>query len=308
MNQRSAGHLNRACGCTTGPPAFPHSHRSYLQMPRFAITFAFLASATFSSVLLCFSPLLRSRRREMDHVRTTSSAHQCRRQRPSPFEQGGSPSYLCFAPVRGATSKLHSRGRSVPSRPEQTTTPSRTSLRPPGCKRRPLASLGHAPDSAADGSRSTERQLTAPLVDVPAFASTNRHDSVSTLPLVAQSLPQPLSYPTHNPLPYPWPTAPPYNSSVRLPPLKALAPMPTIPPLLPLVSSAPGADPSVRPPPLMAQALTPAIPPLLPPVLPTPGADPSLGPPPLMAQAPVPAIPPLFPPFLQLSHPQPSQA
>ncbi len=191
-----------------------------------------------------------------------------------------------------------SRGRSAPySRPDQSTTPSRMSLRSSGRSRRPSASLGRAPDPVTAGSRSLERQPAAPPVDAPARASTSRHGSASTAPPVARPYPQFLSFPTPNPLPYPWPPAPPSSSSARMPPLVARAPTPAIPPLLPNVWFAPVTSASVRPPPLMPQAPTPAIPPLLPNVWPAPRAGQARGRLRLWHRLRRPLFPPFFPPF-----------
>ncbi len=101
-HQRSARHHNRARGCNTGPPAFPHSIRSYLQASRHAITFIFKTSATFSSILLHVSRFLRPSRRKLDHSRTTPGTHQLRRHHPKTINQAGSPRPLRFSPVRGA--------------------------------------------------------------------------------------------------------------------------------------------------------------------------------------------------------------
>lgn len=135
------------------------------------------------------------------------------------FQPGAPPSN---STPQSKVSDKESQVRSVPYPwPEQTTTPLRTGLQPSGCSIRPSASLCCTLDATATRPQtppqSAELQLAAPLGDVPAFISTSCHDSVNTPLLVAQTHPQPFTYPTPNPLPYPLPAAPPPNSSTRLP-------------------------------------------------------------------------------------------
>ncbi len=162
-------------------------------------------------------------------------------------------------PLKSATTASKSR-KSPYSRPGPIFTPSRTGLRPPKRSGRPSASLGRAPDAAALSPHlpraSTERQLATQPSEEPAFTSTSRLTRTSTPPSAANSYTQPR---INEPLPYPWPAAPPLTAS---PTPSAQAPAPAFPP------------PPIFPPPLSVhQALsgsnlpqsltqTPAIPPL----------------------------------------------
>ncbi len=116
-------------------------------------------------------------------------------------------------PLKSATTASKSR-KSPYSRPGPIFTPSRTGLRPPNRSGRPSASLGRAPDDAALSPHlpraSTERQLATQPSEEPAFASTSRLTRTSTPPSAAYSYTQPR---TNEPLPYPWPAAPPLTAS-----------------------------------------------------------------------------------------------
>ncbi len=133
-------------------------------------------------------------------------------------------------PLESATTASKSR-KSPYSRPGPIFTPSRTGLRPPNRSSRPSASLGRAPDTAALSPHlpraSTERQLATQPSEVSAFASTSRLTRTSTPPSAAYSYTQPR---TNEPLPYPWPAAPPLTAS---PTPSAQAPAPVYPPPLP---------------------------------------------------------------------------
>ncbi len=130
-------------------------------------------------------------------------------------------------PLESATTASKSR-KSPYSRPGPIFTPSRTGLRPPNRSSRPSASLGRAPDTAALSPHlpraSTERQLATQPSEVSAFASTSRLTRTSTPPSAAYSYTQPR---TNEPLPYPWPAAPPLTAS---PTPSAQAPAPVYPP------------------------------------------------------------------------------
>ncbi|KAI2660037.1 hypothetical protein H4Q32_022635 [Labeo rohita] len=137
-------------------------------------------------------------------------------------------------------------GRSAPySWPEQTTTPPRAASWPSGRSDRPSASLGHAPKDAVASHRppprSSEQELAAHAGREPVFTSTSRHSGASPPPPAEKSRSQLLPRYSPNPLPYPWPTAPPSNRSTSFPPLmaQAPAPMPAIPSLFPPFSSIP---------------------------------------------------------------------
>ncbi len=147
-------------------------------------------------------------------------------------------------PLESATTASKSR-KSPYSRPGPIFTPSRTGLRPPNRSSRPSASLGRAPDTAALSPHlpraSTERQLATQPSEVSAFASTSRLTRTSTPPSAAYSYTQPR---TNEPLPYPWPAAPPLTAS---PTPSAQAPAPVYPP------------PSLRPPSSFRLKLTPII-------------------------------------------------
>ncbi len=151
-------------------------------------------------------------------------------------------------PLESATTASKSR-KSPYSRPGPIFTPSRTGLRPPNRSSRPSASLGRAPDTAALSPHlpraSTERQLATQPSEVSAFASTSRLTRTSTPPSAAYSYTQPR---TNEPLPYPWPAAPPLTAS---PTPSAQAPVPVYPPPLP--------PPSLRPPSSFRLKLTPII-------------------------------------------------
>ncbi|KAL0178801.1 hypothetical protein M9458_027695, partial [Cirrhinus mrigala] len=206
-------------------------------------------------------------------------------------------------PISTSPSRASGRActsRSTPySRPEQTTTPTRMASRPSGRSDRPSASLGHAPKAAVASHRppprSSERELAAHAGGQPVFASTSCHSGASPPPQAEKSRSQLLPRYSPNPVPYPWPAAPPSNHSTSLPLLMAQAPVHPIPPLFPSLSSAPGAVPSVSLP-LTTQAPMPTIPPFFPSLSSAPGAVPSVSLP-FTTQAPMPAIPPLFPPF-----------
>ncbi|RXN11092.1 proline and serine-rich 1-like protein [Labeo rohita] len=241
---------------------------------------------------------------------TTPSPPPSKRQPSSPASSYASA--LSSAPakgkwaVAGRRQALASSCVIIPRRPRaeharaaQTTTPPRTASRPSGRSDRQSASLGHAPKAAAASHcpppRSSERELAAHAGGKPVFASTSRLSGASPPPPAEKSRSQLLPRYSPNPVPYPWPAAPPSNHSTSLPPLMAQAPVPPIPPLFPSLSSAPGAVHSVSLP-LTTHAPMPAIPPLLPSLSSAPGAVPSVSLP-LTTQAPMPAIPPLFPPF-----------
>ncbi len=151
-------------------------------------------------------------------------------------------------PLESATTASKSR-KSPYSRLGPIFTPSRTGLRPPNRSSRPSASLGRAPDTAALSPHlpraSTERQLATQPSEVSAFASTSRLTRTSTPPSAAYSYTQPR---TNEPLPYPWPAAPPLTAS---PTPSAQAPAPVYPPPLP--------PPSLRPPSSFRLKLTPII-------------------------------------------------
>ncbi len=218
------------------------------------------AATTFSSLLT------RSISRKLDRGRNPSSSHQRRRHYPTTFKQVRSPRPLQFSPVRGISKFLPSTRISDHSKQEPQITllaarPNLHSLKDrPATAGRPSASLGRAPDTAALSPHlpraSTERQLATQPSEVSAFASTSRLTRTSTPPSAAYSYTQPR---TNEPLPYPWPAAPPLTAS---PTPSAQAPAPVYPP------------PPLPPPPLSVhQALsgsnlpqsstqTPAIPPL----------------------------------------------
>ncbi len=153
-------------------------------------------------------------------------------------------------PLESATTASKSR-KSPYSRPGPIFTPSRTGLRPPNRSSRPSASLGRAPDTAALSPHlpraSTERQLATQPSEVSAFASTSRLTRTSTPPSAAYSYTQPR---TNEPLPYPWPAAPPLTAS---PTPSAQAPAPVYPP--PFYPP----PPSLRPPSSFRLKLTPII-------------------------------------------------
>ncbi len=153
-------------------------------------------------------------------------------------------------PLESATTASKSR-KSPYSRPGPIFTPSRTGLRPPNRSSRPSASLGRAPDTAALSPHlpraSTERQLATQPSEVSAFASTSRLTRTSTPPSAAYSYTQPR---TNEPLPYPWPAAPPLTAS---PTPSAQAPAPVYPP--PFTPP----PPSLRPPSSFRLKLTPII-------------------------------------------------
>ncbi len=182
-------------------------------------------------------------------------------------------------PLESATTASKSR-KSPYSRPGPIFTPSRTGLRPPNRSSRPSASLGRAPDTAALSPHlpraSTERQLATQPSEVSAFASTSRLTRTSTPPSAAYSYTQPR---TNEPLPYPWPAAPPLTAS---PTPSAQAPAPVYPP-----------PPSLRPPSSFRLKLTPIIDP-----------NTSHSPPPSTQSAPSPEppflfLPPRLYPYLQ---------
>lgn len=135
-----------------------HRHRSYLQTPRHAITFAFQASATFLRVLLRFSPPLRPCRGEMDRdigqaliragVNFSRQLIKAELHALYASLQPGVPPSNSTPPSKAANKVSQVCSVQYP-RPEQTTTPLRIGLRPPGISRRPSASLGHSPDAAA---------------------------------------------------------------------------------------------------------------------------------------------------------------
>ncbi len=145
--------------------------------------------------------------------------------------QISSPSTILSSPGNFKIPPLHSnqrpqraRAANHPTRgPGPIFTPSRTG--------RPSASLGRAPDAAALSPHlpraSTERQLATQPSEEPAFASTSRLTRTSTPPSAAYSYTQPR---TNEPLPYPWPAAPPLTAS---PTPSAQAPAPVYPPPLP---------------------------------------------------------------------------
>ncbi len=162
-------------------------------------------------------------------------------------------------PLESATTASKSR-KSPYSRPGPIFTPSRTGLRPPNRSSRPSASLGRAPDTAALSPHlpraSTERQLATQPSEVSAFASTSRLTRTSTPPSAAYSYTQPR---TNEPLPYPWPAAPPLTAS---PTPSAQAPAPVYPPPLPPPLSVHQALSGSNLP--QSSTQTPAIPPPLP--------------------------------------------
>ncbi len=169
--------------------------------------------------------------------------------------------------------KSASKGRKSPySRPGPIFTPSRTGLRSSNRSSRPSASLGRAPDATALSPHlpraSTERQLATQPSEEPAFASTSRHTRTSTPPSAAKSYSQPR---LNDPLPYPWPAAPPHTAS---PPLTVQAPAPAFSPPFPPPFSVHQARSSSNIPQLMTQK--PAIPPLFHAVSSVPGAPFSL--------------------------------
>ncbi len=170
-------------------------------------------------------------------------------------------------PLKSATTASKSR-KSPYSRPGPIFTPSRTGLRPPNRSSRPSASLGRAPDAAALSPHlpraSTERQLATQPSEEPAFASTSRLSRTSTPPSAANSYTQPR---INEPLPYPWPAAPPLTAS---PTPSAQAPAPAFPPPLSVHQALSGSN--------LPQSLTqtPAIPPLFHAVSSVPGAPFSL--------------------------------
>ncbi|XP_042573507.1 proline-rich protein 36 [Cyprinus carpio] len=167
-----------------------------------------------------------------------------------------------------------------------------------GRNKRPLASWGQASGPAQKDSRSSERRPADPPGDTQAHACTSHQDSASTPPLVAQPHPQSHHFPTLNPLPYPWPPAPPSSSSARPPQLAAKAPTSTISSLFSHVFPTLGADQSIRPPPLMAQTPAPVIPALFPALSShlAPGTVPSASRPPQAAPS------ASFPPAPSISH------
>ncbi len=174
-------------------------------------------------------------------------------------------------PLKSATTASKSR-KSPYSRPGPIFTPSRTGLRPPNRSSRPSASLGRAPDTAALSPHlpraSTERQLATQPSEVSAFASTSRLTRTSTPPSAAYSYTQPR---TNEPLPYPWPAAPPLTAS---PTPSAQAPAPVYPPLFPPSLSVHQALSGSNLP--QSSTQTPAIPPLFHAVSSVPGAPFSL--------------------------------
>ncbi len=170
-------------------------------------------------------------------------------------------------PLKSATTASKSR-KSPYSRPGPIFTPSRTGLRPPNRSSRPSASLDRAPDAAALSPHLprafTERQLATQPSEEPAFASTSRLTRTSTPPSAANSYTQPR---INEPLPYPWPAAPPLTAS---PTPSAQAPAPAFPPPLSVHQALSGSN--------LPQSLTqtPAIPPLFHAVSSVPGAPFSL--------------------------------
>ncbi len=173
-------------------------------------------------------------------------------------------------PLKSATTASKSR-KSPYSRPGPIFTPSRTGLRPPNRSGRPSASLGRAPDVAALSPHlpraSTERQLAIQPSEEPAFASTSHLTRTSTPPSAAYSYTQPR---TNEPLPYPWPAAPPLTAS---PTPSAQAPAPAYPPPFPPPLSVHQALSGSN---LPQSTQTPAIPPLFHTVSSVPGAPFSL--------------------------------
>ncbi|KAL0163951.1 hypothetical protein M9458_039704, partial [Cirrhinus mrigala] len=147
------------------------------------------------------------------------------------------------------------------------------------------AAKDRQPAWATPPPRSSKRELAAHAGGELAIASTSRCCSASLLPPAAKSSSQLLPHHSPNPLPNPWPAAPPSSSSVSIPPLMAQAPVPTIPPLFSSFSSAPGAIPSESLPPLMTQAPMPAIPPLFLSLSSVPGDIRSVSMPPLAVPA-----------------------
>ncbi len=133
-------------------------------------------------------------------------------------------------PLKSATTASKSR-KSPYARPGPIFTPSRTGFRPPNRSSRPSASLGRAPDATAISPNlpraSAERQLATQPSEEPAFASTSRLARTSTPPSAAYSYTQPR---INEPLPYPWPAAPPLTAS---PTPSAQAPAPAFPPPFP---------------------------------------------------------------------------
>ncbi len=174
-------------------------------------------------------------------------------------------------PLKSAATASKSR-KSPYSRPGPTFTPSRTGLRPPNRSGRPSASLGRAPDVAALSPHlpraSTEHQLAIQPSEEPAFASTSRLTRTSTPPSAAYSYTQPR---TNEPLPYPWPAAPPLTAS---PTPSAQAPAPAYPPPFPPPLSIHQALSGSNLP--QSSTQTPAIPPLFNAVSSVPGAPFSL--------------------------------
>ncbi len=158
-----------------------------------------------------------------ENGRTTSSSHQRWRHHPTTFKQARSPRLYnslqsgelqnSSPPLKSATTASKSR-KSPYARPGPIFTPSRTGFRPPNRSSRPSASLGRAPDAAAISPNlpraSAERQLATQPSEEPAFASTSRLARTSTPPSAAYSYTQPR---INEPLPYPWPAAPPLTAS-----------------------------------------------------------------------------------------------
>ncbi len=150
--------------------------------------------------------------------------------------QISSPSTILSSPGNFKIPPLHSNQRPQRARAANHPTrgPAQSSL-PQGPARsgRPPASLGRAPDTAALSPHlpraSTERQLATQPSEEPAFASTSRRTRTSSPPSAAYSYTQPR---TNEPLPYPWPAAPPLTASPT-PSAQAPAPPPFPPPLSP---------------------------------------------------------------------------
>ncbi len=165
-----------------------------------------------------------------------SSSHDVQAsQISSPSTTLSSPGNFKIPPLHSNQRQQRARAANHPTRgPAQSSLPQEPASGHRTAAAGPRPAWAASPDAAATSPNlpraSAERQLATQHSEEPAFASTSRLARTSTPPSAAYSYTQPR---INEPLPYPWPAAPPLTAS---PTPSAQDPAPVFPPPFPLLS------------------------------------------------------------------------